>query len=189
MAGAIVLHGRSLSGKNLELVKKYGVIHEIIKGRDIPAIVIAPQTPKGAGWDPDKILNVVEYVQKNYHVDTSKLYVAGMSMGGYGTMFFVGKYPQKVTAAVAICGGGKVTDGCNLKNVPMWIMHGKRDKIVPMSESEKMVKSIRDCGGNMVKFTIYDSYDHGLIEKCFRTDTLYNWLFAKNHTFVDSEEK
>jgi predicted peptidase len=72
----IFLHGRSLSGNNLELVKKYGVIHEIEKGRSIPAIVIAPQVPAGKSWEPEKILSVLQFVQRTFDTDTNRVYVA-----------------------------------------------------------------------------------------------------------------
>ena len=80
----IFLHGRSLSGNNLDLVRKYGVIDAIERGRKVPAIVIAPQVNSGSSWDPSKILSVLEYVQENYKTDTNRVYVTGMSLGGYG---------------------------------------------------------------------------------------------------------
>jgi predicted peptidase len=84
----IFLHGRSLSGSNLDLVKKYGVIHEIEKGRSIPAIVIAPQVLSGKSWEPKKILSVLQFVQRNFDTDTNRVYVTGMSLGAYGTLGF-----------------------------------------------------------------------------------------------------
>ena len=143
----IFLHGRSLSGNNLELVKKYGIIHEIEKGREIPAIVIAPQVPAGKSWEPEKVLSVLRFAQEHFQTDTNRVYVTGMSLGGYGTLDFAGEYPGIVTAAVALCGGGNTKNGCNLSTIPVWIQHGNRDSAVPISESEKMVRSIRACNG------------------------------------------
>ena len=77
----IFLHGKSLSGTDMEKVKRYGVIHEIQKGRQVNAIVVAPQVVSGS-WDPDKILEVLEYVQRTYKTDTNRVYVCGMSLGG-----------------------------------------------------------------------------------------------------------
>jgi predicted peptidase len=108
----IFLHGKSLSGTDLNKVKRYGVLRAMEKGRKINAIVIAPQIASG-NWNPDKVLEILTYVQKNYQTDEKRVYVCGMSLGGYGTMHFAGKYPDRVTAAVAICGGGNVADGCN----------------------------------------------------------------------------
>jgi predicted peptidase len=174
----IFLHGRSLSGNNLELVKKYGIIHEIEKGREIPAIVIAPQVPAGKSWEPEKVLSVLRFAQEHFQTDTNRVYVTGMSLGGYGTLDFAGEYPGIVTAAVALCGGGNTKNGCNLSTIPVWIQHGNRDSAVPISESEKMVRSIRACnGGENLKYTVVPGANHGDLERVFRTDELYDWLF------------
>ena len=173
----IFLHGRSLSGNNLELVKKYGVIHEIEKGRSIPAIVIAPQVPAGQSWEPKKILSVLQFVQRTFDTDTNRVYVAGMSLGAYGTLGFAGAYPEIVTAAVALCGGGNPKDGAALSTIPIWIQHGNRDAAVPLSESQKMVNAIKACTDENLKFTIVPGASHGDLERVFRTDELYEWLF------------
>lgn len=186
----IFLHGRSLSGTNLDLVRKYGVIKEIEKGRRIPAIVIAPQTPAGKNWDPTKILTTLRYVQSQYQTDTNRVYVAGMSMGGYGTLNFTGAYPDVVTAAVALCGGGNPNDGCDLASVPLWIQHGNADRAVPISESEKIVRAINACnGGKNLKYTIHPGADHGALERVFRTDEMYDWLFQFNKTVESLTEE
>jgi predicted peptidase len=187
----IFLHGRSLSGSDLNTVKRYGVIHEIEKGRKIPGIVIAPQVPSGKSWEPAKIKNVLETVRAQYKTDTNRLYVTGMSLGGYGTLNFAGAYPELVTAAVALCGGGNVKDGCDLAQVPLWIQHGNLDAAVPISESEKIVKAIKACnGGENLKYTVVKGADHGDLEKAFRTDEIYNWMFQYNKAIETlTEEK
>jgi predicted peptidase len=174
----IFLHGKSLSGSDLNLVKKYGVIHEMEKGRKIGAIVIAPQVPAGKSWEPKKVLDVLQYVQSQYKTDTNRVYVAGMSLGGYGTLHFAGAYPEIVTAAVALCGGGNVKDAGNLAEVPLWIQHGNLDNAVPISESDKIVKAIKDCnGGKNLTYTVVKGANHGDLEKVFRTDEMYDWMF------------
>lgn len=175
----IFLHGRSLSGTNLEAVQRYGVLHEIQKGRELGAIVIAPQTPAGKSWEPAKILNTLQHVQSLYSTDTNRVYVAGMSLGGYGTLHFAGAYPKKVTAGVALCGGGNPKDGCDLATVPLWIQHGSADEAVPISESEKVVKAIKDCnGGSNLTYTVHKGANHGALERVFRNDEMYDWLFG-----------
>lgn len=175
----IFLHGRSLSGTDLNKVKRYGVISEIEKGREIPAIVIAPQVPSG-GWDPDKLLALLEDIQSQYATDTNRVYVCGMSLGGYGTLHFVGKYADKITAAVALCGGGNASDACNLSTVPLWIQHGTADKPVPVSESRNIVKAIKACnGGKNLIYKEISGASHGAMESEFRKDEMYDWLFSK----------
>ncbi len=186
----LFLHGRSLSGSDLNLVRKYGVIHELDKGRSIPAIVVAPQVPAGKPWEPKKIKEVLDYVRNNYAYDTNRVYVVGMSLGAYGTLHFTGEYPSVVTAAVALCGGGDPSDACQLAGVPLWIQHGNRDNAVPLSESQKIVNAIRNCnGGDKLKFTVVPGADHGDLERVFRTDEMYDWLFQFNKTIEQLTEK
>lgn len=178
----IFLHGKSLSGTDLNRVKKYGVIHEIEKGRKIDAIVVAPQVPSGS-WNPDKIYEVLQYIQKTYQTDTNRVYVCGMSLGGYGTMHFVGKYASKITAAVALCGGGNIKDASNMSSIPMWIQHGDRDEAVPVQRSREIVEAIKKVnnGKNLI-YTEIPGANHGALERIFRGDEMYNWLFLQVRT-------
>jgi predicted peptidase len=174
----IFLHGKSLSGSDLNMVRRYGVIHEIDKGRNFPAIVVAPQVPYGKSWEPKKIKKMLEYVQSQYATDSNRVYVTGMSLGAYGTLQFAGAYPELVAAAVALCGGGNVNDAYNLSQVPLWIQHGNCDSAVPISESDKIVKSITECeGGDKLKYTVVEGAGHGDLEKAFRTNEIYDWMF------------
>jgi predicted peptidase len=184
----IFLHGKSLSGTDLNRVRKYGVIHEMDKGRKIPAIVIAPQVASGS-WSPDKILEVLQYVQKTYQTDTNRVYVCGMSLGGYGTFHFAGKYASKITAAVALCGGGNQKDACNLASIPLWVQHGNRDEAVPVRYSREMVAAIKECnaGKNLI-YTEIAGANHGALERIFRSDEMYNWLFAQKRLHAGEVE-
>ncbi|MFN5982286.1 MAG: prolyl oligopeptidase family serine peptidase [Fluviicola sp.] len=178
----IFLHGRSLSGTDLNRVKKYGVIHEIEKGRKVPAIVVAPQVAAGS-WQPDKVLEVLQYIQKKYKTDTNRVYVCGMSLGGYGTLHFAGKYANKITAAVALCGGGDPKDAANLSSIPIWIQHGTADEAVPVSHSRVVVAAIKaiNQGKNLI-YTEVPGANHGALERVFRSDEMYNWLFSQVRT-------
>ena len=175
----LFLHGRSLSGTDLNRVRRYGIINEIERGRNIPAIVIAPQVRSSESWNPDKVLQLVEYVERIYKTDTNRLYVAGMSLGGYGTFHFAGKYPEKVAAAGAFCGGGNLKDACRLSTVPLWVVHGKLDRAVPFSESDKMINAIQNCSGKApLLFTVLPNSGHGEPERFFHKDEFYDWLFS-----------
>ena len=174
----VFLHGKSLSGSSLENLKKYGVISEIIKGRHFPAIVIAPQTNNG--WNPSSIREVLDLVRAKYPSDSTRIYVIGMSMGGYGTINFTGTYPDLVAGAVAMCGGGDVRLGENLSKVPLWIRHGDKDYAVPISESQKIVNSIKKYSAENLIFTIDRGLNHGAMERFFRSEEIYEWLFKQH---------
>jgi predicted peptidase len=175
----IFLHGRSLSGTDLQKVRKYGVIHELDKGRKVPMMVVAPQVKIGESWSPDKLNQLLDFLLVNYNIDSNRVYVAGMSLGGYGTMHFAGKYAHRIAAAAAFCGGGNVADACELAEIPLWIIHGTKDKAVPYSESTKMVKAIERCKtAKKLKFTSIPGGNHGAPEKYFRMDEFYDWLLS-----------
>ncbi|MFM7730462.1 MAG: prolyl oligopeptidase family serine peptidase, partial [Flavobacteriales bacterium] len=131
----IFLHGRSLSGTDLNKVKRYGLIAEIEKGRSFPAIIIAPQVNNGQSWEPDKVIACLNVLAKTHRIDTARVAITGMSLGGYGTLHTAGKYPEKFCAAAAFCGGGNAKDGCKLSTLPVWIAHGTKDAAVAYSES------------------------------------------------------
>lgn len=180
----IFLHGRSLSGTDLNRVKRYGVLRAMERGREIPAIVVAPQLAKGS-WNPDKVLEILEFVQKNYNTDNTRIYVCGMSLGGYGTLHFAGKYADKITAAVAICGGGNVKDACTLSTIPLWIQHGDKDFIVPISESKIVVDAIKKCDDNgKLIFSVINGGNHGSVERLFHQNAMYDWLFQQKKSII-----
>jgi predicted peptidase len=125
----IFLHGNSLCGRDLNMVRKYGTIDAIEKGRNLDAYVIAPQNPGGA-WKPEKVKLVMDWVINNKKIDTNRIYVLGMSLGGYGTIDFAATYPNLVAAGIAMCGGGTRKSYCGLNQVPLWIAHGTADRAV-----------------------------------------------------------
>ena len=174
----VFLHGRSLSGTNLEVVRSYGLIHELDKGRNFPAIIIAPQVKPGESWEPSKVVACIREIQKNHRVDTTRISITGMSLGGYGTLHTAGKYPELFCSAAAFCGGGKAKDACNLSTIPVWVAHGKKDRAVPFGESYEIVERIKSCDGQNVKFTVFETHDHGALERMFRTEELYDFLLT-----------
>ena len=172
----IFLHGRSLSGTDLKLVRKYGLINEVDRGKSFPAIIIAPQVKSGEAWNPDKVIACLNDVIITHKVDTNRISITGMSLGGYGTLHTAGKYPDKFCAAAAFCGGGKLSDASNLTCLPLWIAHGVLDKAVPYSESENLVKKIREFSDRNLIFTTFNKYGHGELAWLFMKKELYDFL-------------
>lgn len=178
----IFLHGRSLCGTDLNRVKNYGTIDAIEKGRDINAYVIAPQNP-GGSWSPKKIDNVLEYVEKKYpDIDKDRVYVIGMSLGGYGTLGYVTAYPEKVAAAIAMCGGNSNKDSSPLNQVPLWIIHGTGDRDVSVSKSDQVVESMKAANPSTPRL-IYDripGMNHSKPARVFYMEETYDWLLKHN---------
>lgn len=172
----IFLHGQSLCGNDMMRSRRYGVLDALAMGRHIEAMVITPQNP-GGSWNPDKINRILDWVIDNYRVDPCKVYVIGMSLGGYGTMDFVGTYPEKVTAAMALCGG------CTLKNVqglgklPFWILHGTADSAINISQSKNVVSALKDeHNDQLLRFDWLLGANHGRLARIFYLAQTYEWF-------------
>lgn len=179
----IFLHGKSLSGSDLNRVRRYGCIHAVESNKQIPAIIAAPQA--SGSWNPSKVLEVMNYVVNNYDVDTNRIYVVGMSLGGFGTLDFVGTYPEKVAAAMAFCGGTSLKSYEGLSNVPLWIVHGTADRAVSVEKSRKIVQTLRkDFSDSLLLYTELPGVGHGTPAKLFYADVVYEWLFS--HSKADS---
>lgn len=174
----IFLHGASLCGNNMQRVRRYGLLHAIEKGRYYPAMVIAPQNPGGA-WNPKRIANVLDWVQANYRTDTTRVYVIGMSLGGYGTLDFTGTYPGRVAAAMALCGGSTLKDFSGLGQVPLWIMHGTADRAVNVKESKKVVSAMQAAGcDKLLRYDWLPGASHGDPARILYLKQTYDWLFS-----------
>lgn len=179
----IFLHGQSLCGRNLDRVRRYGPLHAIVMGREIQALVVVPQNPGGA-WRPEKINDVLEWMKKNYKLDSTRVYVIGMSLGGYGTLDFAGTYPDKVAAAMALCGGCSLKDKSGLGRLPLWILHGTADRAVPVQQSKTVVEELQRTGNDKrLRYDWLKGASHGDLARILYMKKTYEWLFS--HSLED----
>lgn len=177
------LHGRTLSGNNLNLVRNYGCINAVERGVGIDALIVAPQS-QGA-WNPQKLHDVYEWVKTHYSINTRRFYVIGMSMGGYGTLDYVATYPDEVAAAMAMCGGATVKSLCGLNELPLWIIHGTADSAVSVNCSQRVVDEMCACGDtSRLIFNKMKGVNHTRLARVFYLDQTYEWLFS--HSLSDS---
>lgn len=179
----IFLHGASLCGRNLNRVRRYGPLDAIVKGRDIDAITIVPQNPGGA-WSHKKIMEVLDWVKTNYPCDTTRVYVLGMSLGGYGTMDVCATYPDRIAAGMALCGGASVKDVSGLGRLPFWIIHGTADRAVPIKQSKVVVEKLQSEGNDTrLRYDWWQGANHGTPARVFYLKKTYEWLFS--HSLLD----
>lgn len=179
----IFLHGASLCGRDINRSRRYGPLDAIVKGRDIPALVVVPQNPGGA-WSPRKINDVLEWTKQHYACDSTRVYVLGMSLGGYGTMDFAGTYPDKVAAAMALCGGSSLRDVQPLGQVPLWIIHGTADRAVGIKESKRVVSALQAAhNDSRLRYDWLAGANHGAPARIFYLRKTYDWLFS--HCLTD----
>lgn len=179
----IFLHGASLCGRNLERVRRYGPLDAIVKGRDIDALTIVPQNSGGA-WSPKKVMDVLDWVKSRYPCDTTRVYVLGMSLGGYGTMDVCGTYPDRIAAGMAICGGTSLKDVSGLGRLPFWIIHGTADRAVPIKQSKVVVDKLQQEGNDTrLLYDWLQGVNHGAPARIFYMKKTYEWLFS--HCLMD----
>lgn len=177
------LHGASLCSKDMNRSRRYGPLDAIVRGRQIDALVIVPQNPGGA-WNPDKLNDILEWTKKNYAMDSTRVYVLGMSLGGYGTMDFAAAYPDKIAAAMALCGGCSAKDKSGLGRLPLWIIHGTGDRAVPVKQSQIVLKQLQDTNNDKrLRFDWLRGASHGALARILYMRKTYEWLFS--HSTAD----
>lgn len=180
----LFLHGASLCGNDLNRVRKYGCLDAISMGRDINAIIIAPQNSGGA-WNSHKVLNILNWVTNQYAVDTNRIYLIGMSLGGFGTIEFLANHGEKIAASMELCGGTIRKDLCKLNQVPLWIIHGTADKAVPVSRATEIQEAMRKCGStDLLRLDKWAGVNHGALARLFYLKATYDWLFS--HSKADT---
>ena len=175
----LFLHGMGERGDDLELVKIHGIPKIVKTKKDFPFIAVSPQCPTEYVWRDKKMLHAVESlilkIIKNYRIDKTRVYVTGLSMGGYGTWALAARRPDLFAAAVPICGGGDPATVIELNNLPIWVFHGGRDKVVLPEESEKMVRALEKAGGK-VHYTLYPEAYHDSWTETYDNPALYDWM-------------
>ncbi len=175
----VFLHGAGERGDNLELVKVHGPPKLIESGRDFPFIVVSPQCPSGQRWSAENVLPLMDELIGKYKVDKDRVYLTGLSLGGFGTWSAAQTRPELFAAIAPICGGGDPTQAAKLKDLPIWVFHGGRDRTVPIARSEEMVKAIRETGSEKVKFTIYPEAGHDSWTESYDNPELYKWMLEQ----------
>lgn len=169
------LHGRHASGTNLKSLERYGLPYYLRTGKKIDFIVISPQCPWGKNWSSEDWFNpVYDEVASKLRVDDSRIYLIGMSMGGFGTWSLANRMPDRFAAISPMCGAGDVKWADNLRKIPTWVFHGTADRQIPISRSEVMVKALEKKNENL-KFSRLVNQGHD-ISKQFNNDDLYAWL-------------
>jgi predicted peptidase len=173
----LFLHGSGESGTNLAKVKAHGPPKIVETKPDFPFILVSPQSPR-RGWTNQTLMALLDDVIANYRVDTNRIYLTGLSMGGFGTWSLAAAHPEKFAAIIPICGGGKTADAQKLAALPIWVFHGAKDPTVPVERSREMVAAIKAAGGN-VKYTEYPEGKHDCWTETYNNPEIYTWLLAQ----------
>ena len=198
----LFLHGYGECGDNLSKVKKHGPPKLIQQYDELKrCVVISPQCPRDSWWRIETLKVLVdEFIAERDDINPTRVYVTGLSMGGYGIWSFLSRYPEYFTAAIPICGGGNpfnlpanrpgrkrgitnefLPDGIRkVTSTPIWTFHGSHDKSVPLIETQQLVQTLRAAGNQNCKFTVYQGAGHvAAWEKAYSNPDTWKWLFAQ----------
>ncbi len=203
----LFLHGAGERGTNLALVAVHGPPKLVKKNPPVPKteteeaqknreaatklasenfIIISPQCPNDQCWDSDAILGLLDSVLASHKVDASRVYLTGLSMGGFGSWALLAKAPERFAAIAPICGGGNSIDlllpargtAAALKATPVWAFHGAKDPVVVLAESERMVAAIKKAGVKDVQLTVYPEAQHDSWTATYSNPKLYEWFLS-----------
>ena len=161
-----------------------------------PCFVIAPQCPTGKRWVevdwsldshrmPETVseslrltMELIASLEKSFPIDSNRLYVTGLSMGGYGSWDAIQRFPERFAAAVPVCGGGDTQQAKKIAKIPVWAFHGAKDTAVKPQRSRDMIAAMKEAGGEP-KYTEYPEVGHNSWVSAYNTPELYEWMFAQ----------
>jgi predicted peptidase len=184
----LFLHGAGERGDDLEVVKKNGPPKLIAEGRQFPCIIVSPQCPLDA-WGPAQVPTLealLDDVESRYSIDKHRVYLTGLSMGGFGTWALAFDQPDRFAALAPVCGRGNPTKAALVAHVPTWVFHGAKDTTVPPSASQEMVDALKAAGGDP-KFTLYPDAGHDSWTATYANPEFWDWLLAQRRGAKDRD--
>ena len=196
----IFLHGSGERGNDNESQLKWGVMNFATDQTMImyPAFIMVPQCPANQSWSdfnnnenaremklplsPSKpmelVIELIYQIIKNQSVDTNRIYITGLSMGGFGTIDAIERYPHLFAAAVPVCGGGDISKAASIAHIPIWIFHGSEDAAVSSLFSLDLVDALIKAGAHP-GFTQYPEVGHFSWLAAYSDPLMIEWLFRQ----------
>jgi predicted peptidase len=176
----LFLHGRGESNGPLSLVAKWGPPRFVARGDTMPYVMVSPQCPKTDNWtsstQQQKLIELLDSVVESLKVDKDRIYLTGLSMGGFGSWKLAASHPKRFAAVAPICGGTSGKHAESLKDVPIWAFHGDNDRVVPIKRTIDIVDAIKAAGGTSVRFTTLEGIGHNSWSSAYATPDLYRWM-------------
>jgi predicted peptidase len=184
----LFLHGAGERGTNVDKVAVHGPPKLTKAGAKLPFIIASPQCPDNRIWRDDELLALLDDLVLKLNVDTNRIYLTGLSMGGYGTWSLGTKFPERFAAIAPICGGGEQLPillasrekrpNTPLKTMGVWAFHGAKDPTVPLEESQRMTNALMRAGCKDVKLTVYPDAGHDSWTQAYEEPELWNWFLS-----------
>lgn len=176
----IFLHGSGERGADVDKLKVHGPL-KYIQTHELNAYILAPQCPENEIWDTEALSQLIQKVISQNNIDVSRIYLTGLSMGGWGTWNLAFAHPEMFAAVVPICGFVDRTpmlNPCQLKNIPVRIFHGLLDDVVDVRESIDIYKKLKNCNSD-IELTIFEDAYHDCWNRVYDNPEIYNWLLAQ----------
>ncbi|MCM8535439.1 MAG: prolyl oligopeptidase family serine peptidase [Lentisphaeraceae bacterium] len=176
----LFLHGGGESGDNPEAIKTHGPAKLIAAGKDFPFYVLAPQNPYKRGfWDDQAVYNLLQEIISTNNVDPKRIYLSGMSRGGYGAWRLAMNYPDTFAAMALVCAASvPKAYAKRVKHMPIKLFHGLKDKVIPASETIDMYKELTKLKAD-VSLKLYPEATHDSWTETYEQDSLYKWFLSK----------
>jgi len=174
----LFLHGSGERGRDVDRVTAHGPPRLAREGTNFPFVIVSPQCPAGGTWSEASLDRFLDEVEGRYRIDPRRVYLTGLSLGGYGAWRLAQHAPGRFAAVAPVCGGGDPSRAFVLKDVPVWAFHGDKDLLVPVEESVRMVEALEAAGG-MVRLTVYPDTDHDSWTATYENPELYRWLLEQ----------
>jgi predicted peptidase len=180
----LFLHGAGERGEDGFTQVRQGIGEQLWEHPErFPCLVVMPQAPRSGGWGKpwtDLALKALDTVVKKYHGDRDRLYLTGLSMGGFGSFAIAAEHPKRFAAVMPICGGGRPAEMASaLKEVNLWVVHGDADRAVPVQRSRDMVEAIKAAGGTKIQYTELAGVDHNSWDPTYAKPEVIAWLLAQ----------
>lgn len=186
----LFLHGVGERGNDLEKVKMHGPPKLVESDPDFPFVLISPQCEEGKVWEVDPLFGLLDEVTHRLKIDSDRIYVTGLSMGGFGAWSMIAKEPGRFAAAIPICGGGNTGDFMRelilpstaeaLAKLPIWVFHGEKDTVVLPEESKRLVSFFQSRLKGNIRLTLYPEAGHDSWTKTYNNPELYQWLLEQS---------
>jgi len=183
----LFLHGAGERGDDVQLLLKHGPLKEALLRKDFPFLVVAPHCPAPQAGAPSlsitwtdaagDALAALADVEAHYRVDPTRIYLTGLSLGGFGSFYLAAEHPGRFAAVAPICGGGEAARVKAYEGTPFWIFHGMQDRVVPPNRSVEMADTMRAFGQD-VKLTTYPDLGHDAWTVTYENDELYAWFLS-----------
>ena len=175
----VFLHGGGQRNLPIETLWREGPNCLAWFREDSPFVVVAPLCPNDEGWTPAAVVAVVDRLIATMRVDPDRVYLTGISMGGFGTWDTAASYPERFAAIAPLCGGMNAEQAIFLKDMPIWAFHGDADDMVPVDFTRRPVKRLQEAGAPRLKYTEMPGVGHHINHIVYGDRELYNWLLQQ----------